>query len=648
MPEAKELAGTLVKRTGADWTTRAVRFLKRVVRRWSLRLWSPFSYTATAHLQAQTVPQQAARDIGADPAIAVPLEWAESAHPPATRVAAIVHLFYDELALEVRSYLQSVQEGVDVYISTETARQAQLIREAFTGWSKGTVDVRLVPNIGRDIAPKLVACKDVFARYEYVVLLHGKRSKHASVLAPWRQFMFESLLGTPQVVRSILTIFDAHPKVGIVAVQHFEPVRRWLGWGRNFARSQLLARRMGFKLDPDRPLDFPSGSMFWVRSASLEPLLKLELQVEDFDPEQGQQDGTLAHAIEHLFFHVCEHAGYEWLKVGRPEFYSSTFDFESPSNHATLSSWMRKHRYTLLPPFDAVAQWRESEAVPGPSEEFFRQIRQRMLGKGKSLNAQIRVAVGMPVVDGDRSSGGDSIAAVVRALDVLESQSHSLFVSGAWDGHAADHRIQGVALPVGVELVTLHNFLMAQAFAAGATHYLAIGPGVVIDSAAIKSMLLQSSANFHRALIEGGHLACGHAAHRVSLDLDIPDVWLNCLLIPQSIFESLGGFDRELVADIAGIDFAWRARACGFLVKACPGAVVSHGMGHAGEHVFNQQGFLASAERLVRKWNGPEWLDQRIAQLAGHHGIDLPRVKEERVPREWMSYANFEASFDGG
>ena len=181
-----------------------------------------------------------------------------------------------------------------------------------------------VPNVGRDIAPKLVSFTDIYSRYEYVVLLHGKRSTHATVLAPWRQFMLESLLGSPSVVASILSIFDDQPNVGMVAAQHFEPVRQWLGWGRNFARSQVLARRMGFRLNPGRPLDFPSGSMFWVRSAALRPLLDLRLRFEDFDPEQGQQDGTLAHALEHLFFFACEFAGYDWIKVAQPELYERT------------------------------------------------------------------------------------------------------------------------------------------------------------------------------------------------------------------------------------------------------------------------------------------------------------------------------------
>ena len=74
--------------------------------------------------------------------------------------------------------------------------------------------------------------------------------------------------------------------------------------------------KSGITITPDSALDFPVGSMFWARSAALRPLLDLELSFEDFPAEVGQTDGTLAHAIERLYFYACEKSGLRWVHAG--------------------------------------------------------------------------------------------------------------------------------------------------------------------------------------------------------------------------------------------------------------------------------------------------------------------------------------------
>lgn len=254
-----------------------------------------------------------------DFALAVP--FAHSLPPATLRdpVGVVAHVFYPDVAKELRSYLDHIPGRVDVYLSTDSPAKQAIILRAFRGWSAGQVDVRIAPNRGRDVAPKLITFRDVYDRHPIVLHLHGKKSPHESLLKLWRHFIFENLMGQRDLVSSILSVFETNPQVGMISADHYFPVRGSISWGKNLELAQMLGRRMGVKIDRASPLDFPSGSMFWARSMALKPLLELNLTTDDFAPESGQEDGTLAHAIERLYFYSCEIAGLKWIKVCRPE-----------------------------------------------------------------------------------------------------------------------------------------------------------------------------------------------------------------------------------------------------------------------------------------------------------------------------------------
>ncbi len=282
-----------------------------------------------------------------DFSVAVPFAYPPAllAEPP--RIAAVCHLFHPEVAAEVLAHLRNIPFPADVFVSTDTEEKRAALQSLFAAWDQGTAAVRVVPNRGRDIAPKLVGFRDAHERYEYVLHLHSKRSKHADFLAPWRTYLYETLLGSPATVRSVFEAFGRLPQLGMVAPQHFEPVRRWLDWSGNFEPAAALAGRMGISLRPDAALDFPSGSMFWARTAALRPLLDLNLAAEDFPEESGQVDGTTAHAIERLYFHACERAGFAWMKVADPALLFDTQAVVRIGNPGDLAEFAERHFVSL-------------------------------------------------------------------------------------------------------------------------------------------------------------------------------------------------------------------------------------------------------------------------------------------------------------
>ncbi|MGI0084695.1 MAG: rhamnan synthesis F family protein, partial [Nitrososphaerales archaeon] len=244
----------------------------------------------------------------------VPFE-VQLATPPVRRVAAIIHVYYTELLSTILSHLDNIPIQTDLFISTDAEAKKTVVLDILKAYSNGTIEVRVFENRGRDVAPFIVGYSDILKNYEYFIHLHTKRSPHGGdPLEHWLDYLLTNLLGSEQIVTSIFKLFCEH-NVGIVYPQHLFVLRRILNWGYNFELAASLLRRAGFVLDKLCLLEFPSGAMFWGRSAALRPLLDLDLQFSDFPDEAGQFDGTLAHAIERTFCFFAELAGFRWAKI---------------------------------------------------------------------------------------------------------------------------------------------------------------------------------------------------------------------------------------------------------------------------------------------------------------------------------------------
>lgn len=227
-------------------------------------------------------------------------------------IGVFIHLFYPQLASPIGERMSRINADKKLYISTDNDHKASMIAQVMP-----EAEIRVFPNTGRDIAPKLYGFHDVYQNHDLVLHLHGKRSSYTHRLNEWFKHILDCLLPDTDEINRILSFFKDIKTIGIVAPQVYRPVLRSMNWARNFELAEELRYRLDWAepLPDDEDLYFPAGSMFWARTAALKPLLDLSLKTENFPPETGQIDGTITHAIERMFGACCQHTGHSMICV---------------------------------------------------------------------------------------------------------------------------------------------------------------------------------------------------------------------------------------------------------------------------------------------------------------------------------------------
>jgi lipopolysaccharide biosynthesis protein len=267
-------------------------------------------FTARGVLQSWNLPD------AATPTLVLPFEGVAPAAP--RQVLAVVHCFYTDVAATILTRMadpgMAAAGARFVFaLTTDSAEKAAALRAIVTRLGV-SAEVMVCPNRGRDVAPFLSACRRHIDGADLVLHLHTKKSPHDSELATWGAFLLDNLIGDPEVVASILQLFE-FDDTGMVYSGHLRRVAMRRNWGYDYPAARDLLARMGVSISTDTILEFPTSTMFWARPEVLKPLLALDLGPEEFEPEAGQGDGTLAHAIERCLCYLAEHTGYRAHRV---------------------------------------------------------------------------------------------------------------------------------------------------------------------------------------------------------------------------------------------------------------------------------------------------------------------------------------------
>ena len=242
------------------------------------------------------------------------------------RVVAIAHIFYADMADEIIDRLSVLPDGWRLVATTADEERKAAIEETMA--RRGAAgEVRVVAsNRGRDISAFLVDCSDVLAGddYDVVVKIHSKKSvqDEANAAQLFKDHLYENLLDSKDHVANILAEFADHPGLGmaLAPMPHMGYPTMGHAWFANRRPARELAKRIGITVpfDDHQPLA-PYGSMFIARPRALRPLVEAGLTHDDFPPEGGYQDGSLAHVIERLFAYAVLSEGYYARPVMTPK-----------------------------------------------------------------------------------------------------------------------------------------------------------------------------------------------------------------------------------------------------------------------------------------------------------------------------------------
>jgi hypothetical protein len=227
------------------------------------------------------------------------------------KTALHIHLYYEDLTEDLIRRIARSASRPDIYISVSSEDLGNRIHRKFLRLSDHHITVRVVPNIGRDLAPFFNTFSSELKSYDVIGHVHAKKSigySNRILIQHWINFLFENMIGGRKpMIDVILEAMQSDEELGLVYPE--DP--NVIGWMGNLDHAKSLMGRMGFGDAPlGKHLNFPIGSMFWVRPKAIQPLFDLNLGLNDFPPEPIPADGTLLHALERLLPVVSELSGY--------------------------------------------------------------------------------------------------------------------------------------------------------------------------------------------------------------------------------------------------------------------------------------------------------------------------------------------------
>ncbi|MFD1715587.1 rhamnan synthesis F family protein [Amnibacterium flavum] len=269
----------------------------------------------------------------------------DASRPLRTLVTA--HIYYPDMTDEILDRADTLPGDYDLVVTTPDAGRAAAIRGSLDArTARGSVEIRVVENDGRDQSAFLIGCRDLLTSglYDIVVKVHSKKTvqDRFAIRRHFKHQQYTNLLGSPGYAANLVALFQREAGLGIVY-----PPMIHIGYptlGKAWWANKQPVRRMNARLGISVPLDdvsplAPFGSMYVARPEALRLLIQHPWKYSDFGGAESYRDGGLAHTLERVPSYAAAELGYHTRTVASGEYIAVS--------HSSLENLLGEFRLTL-------------------------------------------------------------------------------------------------------------------------------------------------------------------------------------------------------------------------------------------------------------------------------------------------------------
>ena len=280
------------------------------------------------------------------------------------KVGIFLHIFYPDLAETIASYLRNIPCRIDIFVSTKK-ESAETLKGIFEQVKNAhRVEVRDFQNIGRDVAPFIVGFGDEIPNYDFILKLHSKKSPHSNALSGWFLHCLDNLIGSEVITATNIRALQSSETGIVYPIENYAlslGIRHDSCWGHedgNYTKAKPFLKRFHLNhITRDSQFRFPTGTMFWCKPDSLQPLLDWDLSWSDFDEEGGQIDGTIAHSIERLI-------GLSTTQIFQQDLKTTYCGYSLSKQHLADKSIIEGRNKLKIQGFEKVIQFKPQQLEP--------------------------------------------------------------------------------------------------------------------------------------------------------------------------------------------------------------------------------------------------------------------------------------------